>query len=349
MFIKDMSCISTQETYNNTLFENGAKVFNTSKLWAKEPDYKDVIPLGLLRRMSKLVRMSVATGMPLIEKYKDIDGIIIGSSNGSAERSLRFLNQIIDYNEGTLTPTDFVQSTANCVAGVLALMGKITGYNTTHVNQGLSFESSVLDALMLFEEGRSKRLLLGGGEELSEANYNIESQRGLYKEEDISTSVLLQSTTNGTLPGEGVAMFVVDKEKSKGSLAEIVDVDMMYHATKEEVAEKAQQFLTKNGLTVNDIDAVIMGRNGDQRTDSYYDYLQSQIFLNQGIYVYKSLTGDYYSVPAFSTWLATKLLTGTNLPKECIWKQCEQTPKTILIYNNCEGKQHGFVLMRGCK
>ncbi|HNP17069.1 MAG TPA: beta-ketoacyl synthase chain length factor [Fulvivirga sp.] len=347
MFIKDLSCISAQETYHNSVFTDGVKDIEDLKIWAQEPDYKDIIPAGMLRRMSKLVRMSVATAGPFMEEHKNLGGVIFGSSNGSVDRSMRFLRQIIQYEEGTLTPTDFVQSTPNCVAGVLALMGNITGYNTTHVNQGLSFESSILDALLLFEEGKVSQLLLGGGDELSEANYNIESQRDLYKEESIATSTLLRSETKGTLPGEGVAMFVVEAEKTKESLAEIIDVDMIHHASKQEVAEKAVQFLNKNGLKPSDIDAVIMGRNGDVRTDNFYDHLQNELFPEQGIIVYKSLTGDYYSVSAVATWLATKVLSGTQLPSECIWKPLNNQPKTILLYNNCEGKQHGFVLMRG--
>jgi len=346
MFIKDMSCISTQETYNNVIFENGVKVFDAAKLWAIEPEYKCIIPFKLLRRMSKLVRMSVGAGLPLIEKHKGIDGIIMASSYGSVKRSLRFLNQIIEYDEGTLTPTDFVQSTPNCVAGVLALMGKITGYNTTHVNQGLSFESCLLDAMMLLEEGKVNRLLLGGGEELSEENYNIDEQRGIFKEEAISTSELLQSTSKGTLPGEGVAMFVIDAMKNADSLAEIVDVDMISHVTKEEVFEKTKHFLAKNGLAPDDIDTVFMGRNGDIRTDFYYDYLQTELFNQQNIYVYKALTGEYYTASAIAVWLAAKLLSEIALPQECSWKQTRRLSKNILLYNNCEGTQHGFILMR---
>ena len=346
MFIKDMSCISTQETYNNTLFEKGVKVFDTPKLWAIEPEYKDIIPSKLLRRMSKLVRMSVGTGLPLIEKNKEIGGIIMSSSYGSVKHSLRFLKQIIDYDEGTLTPTDFVQSTPNCVAGVLALMGKITGYNTTHVNQGLSFESSLLDAILLLEEGKVNRLLLGGGEELSEENYNIDEQRGIFKEEAISTSELLQSKTKGTLPGEGVAMFVIDAIKNPDSISEIVDVDMICHVSKEEVAGKAKHFLAKNDLAPDDIDTVFMGRNGDIRTDIYYDYLRTELFNQQNIYVYKALTGEYYTASAFATWLAAKLLSGTQIPKECVWKQTSRSPNNILLYNNYEGTQHSFILMR---
>ena len=346
MFIRDMSCISAQETYHGELFTDGVKFFDESKLWAKEPNYKGIIPMGLLRRMSKLVRMSVATGMPLIEKHQDVEGIIFGSSNGSVDHSLRFLNQIVEYSEGTLTPTDFVQSTSNCVAGMLALMGKKRGYNTTHVNQGLCFESSVLDAKMLFEEGEYKTLLIGGGEEQSASNYNIESQRGLYKTEEISSKHLLNTITPGTLPGEGVAMFVVEAEKSNDSIAEIVAVDSIQHVDNEGLADKLEIFLKNNGLTISDLDSVVLGRNGDVVADQFYNRLEKDLFTDHNIFVYKHLSGDYYSAPAFSLWLTAQLLSGTELPEVCVWKDHGKTPKNILLYNNCEGKQHGFMLVR---
>ena len=341
-----MSCISPQETYQKPIFENGIQIHEGNKLFAKEPSYRDIIPNGLLRRMSKIVRMSVATGMPLNKRNSPVDAIIIGSSNGSVEKSLRFLNQIIDYDEGTLTPTDFVQSTPNCVAGMLALMGKITGYNTTHVNQGLSFESAALDALLLFEENKAQRILLGAGEELSEANHNIESQRELFKKEEITNDKLLNSNTPGTLPGEGVSMFVVEKTASKEAFAQIVDVDMISHVTKEDIEAKTNQFLAKNGLKPEDIDTLFLGRNGDNRTDNFYDHLEQTTFPTQSIYVYKNLAGEYYSVSAFATWLAALYLKGTKLPKECLWKEGNKDAKYVLIYNNHEGKQHGFILLR---
>ena len=62
MFIRDMSCISPQASYYGDLFENGAKNLDRKKLHAEEPQYRGIIPNSLLRRMSKLVRMSVGTG-----------------------------------------------------------------------------------------------------------------------------------------------------------------------------------------------------------------------------------------------------------------------------------------------
>lgn len=347
MFIRDSYCISPQETYNTSTIK--VEEFYSNYYLAKEPNYNELIPLSLLRRMSKLVRMSIGAGLPLIQKHKGIDSIIIGSSNGSIDKSMRFLSQIINYNEGTLTPTDFIQSTSNCIAGTLALMGKITGYNNTHVNQGLAFESAMLDALMLIQEGESQQLLLGGGEEFSQQNYNIDFQLNQYKKENIASFNLLQSKTSGTIPGEGFAMFVIDSKQHKNSLAKIVDVDMISQCTKKEVADKLDAFLLQNKLSYNDIDALVLGRNGDCENDSYYDYLEQNSFPTITTYVYKHLTGEYYTSTAFAIWLATRILTGETIPKEYLWKNSNKPIQTILLYNNYEGKQHGFTLINKIK
>lgn len=346
MYIVDMSCISAQDTYNNAIFEEGIKLHTTRQYLAVEPKYKKMVPLNLLRRMSKSVRMGVGTGIPLIDKFKErIDGIIIGSANGSIKKSIRFLNQIVEYDEGTLTPTDFVQSTSNSIAGTLALMGKITGYNNTHVNNGISFECAILDALLLFEEQGAKRLLLGGVEEISQANYNVDVLRGMFKVEDVDASQLLKSNTPGTVSGEGAALFVVEAEPSEAAIARIVDVDQICYPSKEDIVQKVSSFLKRNGLAREDIDAVFLGFNGDSRTDYYYEHLQQELFAQQGIYVYKNLVADYYTVSSFAVWLVASLFSGKKLPEEIVWKEAEKPINRVLIYNHYEGTQHGFILL----
>ena len=65
------------------------------------------------------------------------------------EDCIKFLNQIIDYEEGLLTPGNFVQSTPNAIAAQLGLMTANKGYNITHVHRGLSFENALLDTILM--------------------------------------------------------------------------------------------------------------------------------------------------------------------------------------------------------
>lgn len=347
MFITDFSCISPQKTYDNAFFESDIKVYTGNRYAAIEPEYGSLIPAGLLRRMGKAVRMGVGTGLPLIQKNPDLDGIVLGTANGGLEDCLKFLNQIVDYKEGTLTPTNFVQSTPNAIAGNLALMSKNTGYNTTHVHSGLAFECALLDCMLLFNEKKAKSLLLGGIEEISEYNYNINYLGGSFKSEITSSQNLLQADSPGTVCGEGAALFVAKSKKSEDTDAQILDVDQISFPSAEELIGKINHFLVRNKLLAQEIDTVILGYSGDNRNDFWYDKLRQEFFLHSTIYTYKNLVGDYPTVSAFATWLAIQILSGKKIPAELLFSNSSITQKTknILIYNHHKGEQHGFILL----
>jgi 3-oxoacyl-(acyl-carrier-protein) synthase len=343
IFITDSYCISPQQTYNETFFEQPPVSYSGNRYTAKEPSYGNLIPAGLLRRMGKAVRMGVGAGLPLINRNPGLDGIILGTANGGLEDCIKFLNQIVDYEEGTLTPTNFVQSTPNAIGGGLALMSKNTGYSTTHVNKGLAFESALLDAFLLLDEGDAKTVLLGGVEEISEYNYNIDFLGGLFKEEEVTSATLLTSDTPGTVCGEGAAMFVVSSQKSQNALARILDVDQVTFPTEDQLSEKLHQMLNRNGLTPSEIDTVILGYSGDNRDDFWFTNIHESFFLESKIYAYKHLVGDYPTSSAFAMWLGTQLISGQNVFGQSSNENGK--PKYILIYNHYKAVQHGFILL----
>lgn len=348
MFIIDSSCISPQATIDGKIFEEGDVIAHSERFTAKEPSYKETIPMALLRRMSKLVRMSIGQALPMLQKNEAIEGVIFGSGNGSGENSGKFLNQIIDYKEGTLTPTNFVQSTSNAVAGSIALMGQITGYNNTHVNHSLSFESVLLDALMYTKDNPESKILIGAGEELSYMNYNIDERRGYYKKEIISSDRFYTSHTQGTIPGEGVALFTVTGQKTDEAIAQITDVAMIVSTDLKEITECLERFLLKNNLTNDDIDVVVSGFDGDEERAIAFDTILSKTSTNKPLIGFKHLSGEHLSSAGFATWFASKIIEGKNIPKSCFLNDIKEisAPKTVLIYNSSDCRQHGFILVQ---
>src|SRR5271154_6915768 len=144
-YIHHINCISPQKTFSDIDIENiNAPVEN--KLLVVEPSYEG-IPLGILRRMGKAVRIGVGAALQIVKQNPD--GIIIGTANGGMEDCIKFLNQIIDYNEGMLAPGNFVQSTTNAVASQLGLMSANKGYNITHVHRALAFENAMTDTQLM--------------------------------------------------------------------------------------------------------------------------------------------------------------------------------------------------------
>ncbi len=157
-----------------------------------EPNYPG-IPAGAKRRMGKSVRMAVGAALPLLEKYPLPKGIIIATANGGMEDCIKFLNQILEYKEGLLTPANFVQSTSNAAAGQIAMVTKNHQYNTTHVHRGLAFENALMDAVMLVHENKDSEYLLGSTDEISSYNYNIDRLAGWYANEYIPNRNLFES------------------------------------------------------------------------------------------------------------------------------------------------------------
>ncbi len=344
MYIKDLSCISPQQTYSQAFLQGRIEHFKTNHYLAAEPSYEELIPSSKLRRMGKVMRMGIGTGLPLLNKYPETKGIILATSEGGVEDSMNFLNQVVKYQEGALTPTNFVQSTPNAIAGLLALMTKNTGYNVTHVNKGLAFESALTDASLFLEEEPGARLLLGGLDQFSVYNYNIELLAGAYKKHFVDSSQLLGSGSPGTVCGEGSAMFIVDSQK-KGALAQIKGVGQGSGLSLAELMERLRALLTSSNLVPEDIDAVVLGYNGDSETDTWYDKVRQELFPHQAVYSFKNLVGEYSTVSAFALWFATQLLSGFMPPKEAVLKASGEKPKRILIYNHHRAVQHGYMLL----
>jgi hypothetical protein len=342
MFIKEVCAISPQLTYGNEFVNGDYQIHQEGILYAQEPSYLDFIPASLLRRMGKAVRMGIGAGLPLVKNYPEIEGIIIGTANGGLEDCIRFLNQIVDYEEGVLTPTNFVNSTPNAVAGQLALMGEKTGYNSTHTNGSLAFDNVLLDAKLLLETtNQPMQLLIGAVEEISDYNYNIDTLNNHYKTEPITNLALMQSTTDGSLCGEGAAMFVVSNQQDN-AIAEVVDQFQICFPEKEELTQLLFDFLSGNNLQPHDVDVLLFGNAGDGRSDFWYNDLQKQLFPDKTISTFKQFSGDYRTASSFACYLAVKLFQGSHT----IHGYENATPKTILIYNQFAGERHGFILMK---
>ncbi len=329
-YIHQTVCISPQKTCE-TIDLDDVQLSKDNKLQAIEPNY-DAIPPALFRRMGKAVRLASGAALPLLNTLS-FNGIIIGTANGGLEDCIKFLNQIVDYNEGKLTPTNFVQSTTNAVASQLAFFSSNKGYNNTHVHRGLAFENAVLDAAMLLNEFPEHTYLLGGVDEISAYQYNIESLAGSYKTELVLNTDLYNSKTTGSIAGEGCAMFAVNKQKD-GATAVLKAIGALHSDNQEEIIQYLTSFITKNGGSAN-IDLFLSGENGDSRYLPYYKACQN-VLPNIPLKRFKHLCGEYATASSFALWLACKEIQHSTL-------------KTILIYNNFRGKQHSFMLVECVK
>jgi len=347
-YIKSASCISPQHTFlkRANWQEEVVPISEDGKMFITEIPYKEYIPANKLRRMKRNVRMGLTCAKDALQlaELEQPDAIIVGSSLGIVQDTENFLNQIIDQKEEMLNPTAFIQSTHNTVAGSIALSIGCKKHNLTFSQLNASFEHSLLDGMLLMEDDESvNNVLVGAQDELTTENFDIYSNISKWKKDTKYTN-LYESNTAGSIAGEGAAYFVVSQEKSP---VEIVDSELFYQA-ESETSTALQAFLSRNNIKVSDIDAVMLGMNGDVNSDKAYHDLMNEVFSENNILVYKHLCGDQPSASAFAWWLANEILTTDNVPETLVYKKRSEINgvKNILIYHYEENSNHCISLVR---
>ena len=259
----------------------GAAAITGNRLTAIEPDYSAYIDAKSIRRMSRIVKMGVAAAFQCLKEAEVAvpDAIVTGTAYGCLGDTEVFLSRLIEQQEEALSPTAFIQSTHNTVGAQIALMLQCTGYNNTFVHRGFSFESALLDAMMLLQEGEAKTVLTGGLDEITDTSHAILERFGLYKD--------------GAIDGEGATFFLLASEPSSKDRAILEGLDTFYKpATTAEVENRIDRFLSAHSLTRTDIDLVL--------TDADY----------------KHLCGDYPTASAFGLAMAVEALNGAGTGKK---------------------------------
>ena len=349
-YINGIGCVSAQDTSNNDLGFDDYTELNQEVVSVFKPNYRDYIKPAMIRRMSNGVKMGVvASSIALKEAAVDLpEAIITGSGMGCLKDSEKFLENIINNNEQYLTPTSFIQSTHNTVGAQIALGLNCKSYNVTYVHQVTSFESSLMDAMLMMDEG-SQPVLVGGVDEIGPHTTNNHKLVGHVKNEKDLKNGLLRSNSRGSVFSEGAQFFVLENKINKNTYAQLNDVAIYDELEIGEVEIKLKIFLKDNNLKVSDIDIVVFGFNGDVDYDIYYEYLQKNILKETQQLYYKHLSGEYNTASAFGLWTACKLFRSQSIPEVLKLNTVGVTSiKNILLYNQYRGKSHSFTLLNSC-
>jgi 3-oxoacyl-[acyl-carrier-protein] synthase II len=343
LYIHQAVCISPQQTFGSIdLARPVEPKGNTLKV--REPAYEG-IPPNLLRRTGKAVRMGVGVSMPILRTTPvPVSGIIIGTANGGTEDSFRFLQQIVDYNEGTLTPGSFVQSTANAVAAQISLLERNRGYNQTHVHRGLAFEHALLDAALLSEEDKEAYYLLAGIDEMSSSVFMLDAMEGWHKKEPLPAGGFYAPDSPGTIAGEGAAGFSVSGQR-QNALAGLAGVSTLHSNDPVTVRRRLGEFLQGCLPADTAIDLFLSGENGDCRLQEFYTDCETGLPAGVPIARFKHCCGEYPTASAFAVWLSCRLLSGMALPEHMIKRGKSAAFRNILIYNHYKGLQHSYMLL----
>ena len=311
------------------------------------PDYRQFINPSALRRMSKVIRVGLTASKVCLESagISEPGAILIGSGLGCVQDTAKFLNQVMENQEQLLNPTAFIQSTHNTVSGQIALMLGCREYNLTFTQKTISFETALLDALLLVDEGVDN-ILLGGVDEVVDESHELMFRCGCVK--SLWEEELLESHGPGAVAGEGAVFFVLSGTANKGTLARIDDLEIIHRCDGfNDLQERMVTFLQQNGLTMGDVDLLVTGRNGDARYSGLYRGVE-HLFSGSLIAGYKHLVGEYDTASAFGTFLAARVIRDQAVPPVALLNGAERDQiNRVLVFNYSKDRDFTFTLLSG--
>jgi 3-oxoacyl-[acyl-carrier-protein] synthase II len=352
-YIKSTAIISPQKTFGIKGFPMETVDYQDAAfLKCIEPPYKEYIDPMVSRRMSRIVKMAVCGALSCLRNAAiDMpDAIITGTGLGCIEDTEKFLGSVYANKEHLMNPTPFIQSTHNTVAGAIALAIKCHGYNATYAHRGFSFESAMQDALMQVAENPVSHVLAGGFDELTSNSFAITRRLGLWKTHTVNSLSLIADKSRGTLPGEGLAFFVLSGHYDRNDLAQMISMKTIFKPRDDKQIEaELIEFIRDSGLALQDIDLAILGMNGDIRTDYFYNSLKTGLLGKTPLGYFKHLCGEYDTASSFALWLAAEVIHSRQVP-EVILTGDRFPDKTdhVLIYNHLRGVNHSMYLLSSC-
>ena len=352
MYIRATGNISPQKTFGHPPFLTEPVEFSGNRLACIEPDYKDIIDVKLIRRMSRIIRMGVAAATECLREagVTKPDAIVTGTAYGCLDDTGSFITKMVEFNEELLTPTAFIQSTHNTIGAQIGLMLQCNNYNNAFVHRGFSFESALMDAMMLLKEKAAGNVLVGAVDEITNISHTILIRMGLYKQGNVSNLELFKTRSKGTIAGEGASFFLLANEPSATDYAKLDGLTTIYKpGSIKEIEQQILSFLQSHSVSLNDIDLIITGRNGDIGSDKIFDQLQESIFEKKDSVDYKNLCGDYPTATGFALWLAANIIRTGEIPPVLNYMGLAKNKlKRILIYNHYQNIHHSLLLVSAC-
>lgn len=141
---------------------------------------RQYISAGEARRMSLLMKASTLSSMQALREagIECPDAIITATAYGMLETSEKFLTDMLENGEETLSPTLFMQSTHNTLSSAIAIRLKCHGYNMTYSQGSDSLRWALRDAKRLIETGKARTVLVGLHDEATPTLQNIFRRMG---------------------------------------------------------------------------------------------------------------------------------------------------------------------------
>lgn len=335
LYIHGSGILSAAGSNDQEVFLKDAPDYLQDRLLCKEPDYTSHIPPMQLRRMSKAVRMGIGASKICMQNSSSekADAISVGTAFGCLQDTEFFLAKMTDQDEQMLTPTSFIQSTHNTVAGQIALVTGCHGHNLTYTHRGHSFEHAMLNAQLYLNDHKGENILVGGIEELTTSSFTVMQQLFVYRDAPSSPHSILHETKKGSIAGEGASFFLVKKETEHQGALCIKDIYTFVEKDEHKASEKIEEFIKRQSINIAAIDLVVLGMNGDENNAAFYKELRQNIFNNNSHAAFKHICGEYPVASSFALGMIVHAIKN-GMPASTILNHAPKQMKRIMIVNN---------------
>lgn len=335
LYINGYGLLSAAGSSNDEHFLKEKPGYNTDQLFCKEPDYTAYIPPMQLRRMSKAVRMGIGASKLCLSKagIEKPRAISVGTAMGCLQDTEVFLAKMISQEEQMLTPTAFIQSTHNTVAGQIALVNGCHGHNLTYVQRGHSLEHAFINAALYLQEHDDENMLVGGIDELIDASKTIMQRAGVYSKIAATQDDVMSNTLSGSIAGEGASFFAISKNAKHEYDLCIRDIFTFTANNAREALQKTDAFVSGLPVAKEEIDAVLLGISGDKAYADSYKLIAGHVFANTSQVIFKQLCGDYGTAVGFALGMACHAVS-KGFPRHCLVNDAPKRIKHIIIINN---------------
>ena len=279
-------------------------VYHEPFVKAVNPAFREYIAPNEARRMGNIMKRAIVTSLKVLKEtgINHPDAIITGTSIGSLNYTEKFLDDLVENGEESLSPTYFMQTTHNTVSSTISIFTATHSYNTTYSHGGISFELALKDAWMQLNLGRISNALVGGHDEMVESYYELLRKTGYVGVE-------------GMVPcGECAMSMMLNKQVSPDNLCELAGVSIFRMKSVQNIRKQLEALVEKANIKVETIQMVMTGVNGNPENDRLYQPVLDELFPQAEHLQYKQLFGENYTVSALGLYAAAHLMKKQGTP-----------------------------------
>jgi 3-oxoacyl-(acyl-carrier-protein) synthase len=310
----------------------------------------DVIAPAELRRIGRSQRMALAAVRRATAQcpggaVDEHAAICVGTALGTLAETAAFLENMVERDESEPRPARFINSVHNAIASRIAISLGCTGENHTFTHQAVSFELALWHAMHLLRSGRAGQAIVCAADEWSPYVNAVGRARGWWRNAAQPLAPMSGAPHDGTLPGEGAAALILRSAQAGSSGTPAVSALRFEPLTMREIARPdpdrevgfIRKTLARAEADLSTVDMILVGANGDARSDAAYAGVVKSLSDALGRSVpcrtFKQMCGEFCTASAIGCAMASDIV------RERVG------PRGVLLYNRHETGYHSACLV----